>query len=247
MRKLLFYFAAVTLALSPHWPAFAAGTAESLPATAAPSQQSSKLRVDDVEALVVEFLQQQAASYPGSAHITVGKVNLDRRSECDDNLQVFLPGSQRLRARMSVGLRCLSPSWTMRVQATLAIHGFFYVPNRTLEPGESVSLDDLIAREGDILSLPRGVAVDPSHIIDQVVTQRIPAGTPIKARSLRSPLSIQRGQMVRTQARGVGFVITGEGQSLEDGEPGEQIRIRASSGQIISGVVLDAHTVQVMM
>lgn len=196
---------------------------------------------------VVEFLGQQASNYPGSTHITVDTSKLERHPACDD-LQVFLPGSQRLRARMSVGVRCLGPTpWTTRVQAFLAINGFFYVPNRTLESGETVSLDDIIAREGDILSLGRGVLVDPSQLIDHVVTRRIPAGTPIKANSLRSPMSVERGQMVRTQARGPGFIVTGEAQTLEDGSPGEQIRVRTGSGQVITATVMDAHTVQVMM
>jgi len=42
-------------------------------------------------------------------------------------------------------------------------------------------------------------------------------------------------------------VATGEGQALESGAPGTQIQVRTSSGQIITGTVIDAHTVQVMM
>lgn len=196
---------------------------------------------------VIEFLSQQASNYPGSAHITVDTPRLQRHPACRE-LQVFLSGGQRLRPRMSISVRCLAPEpWTTRVQATLAINGFFYVPNRTLEPGETVSLDDIIPREGDILSVGRGVVVDPSQLIDYVVTRRIPAGTPVKASSLRNPMSVERGQMVRTQARGPGFVITGEAQTLQDGSPGEQIRVRTDSGQVITATVMDAHTVQVML
>lgn len=220
------------------------------PAIAQPSGNStdaSAQSADIVVAEVTDFLRQQAGNYPGSAHITVDTPQVQRHPACND-LQAFLPGGQRLRSRMSVGIRCLAPApWTARVQATLAINGFFFVPNRTLEPGETVSLDDLIAREGDILSLARGVIIDPSQAIDQIVTRRIPAGTPLKSNSLRSPMSVQRGQMVRTEARGVGFVITSEAQTLEDGAPGEQIRVRTASGQVITATVMDAHTVQVMM
>nr|WP_254045803.1 flagella basal body P-ring formation protein FlgA [Paenalcaligenes hominis] len=53
--------------------------------------------------------------------------------------------------------------------------------------------------------------------------------------------------MVRTLARGAGFVATGEGQALQSGSPGNQIQVRVSSGQIITGTVLDAQTVQVLM
>lgn len=196
---------------------------------------------------VIDFLSQQASNYPGAARITVDTPRLQRHPTCR-NLQIFLPSGQQLRSRLSVGVRCLAPTpWTTRVPATLAINGFFYVPNRTLDPGETLSLDDLIAREGDILSVGRGVVVDPSQLIDQVVTQRIPAGTPIKAGALRSPMSVQRGQKVITEARGSGFIATGAGQTLQDGAPGQQIRVRTDSGQVISATVMDAHTVQIMM
>jgi flagella basal body P-ring formation protein FlgA len=72
--------------------------------------------------------------------------------------------------------------------------------------------------------------------------QRLAAGTPIAARALRSPGSIERGKRVRILARGPGFEVAGEGLALESGVPGSVIQIRSSSGQIISGKVIDAHT-----
>ncbi|XOT97388.1 flagellar basal body P-ring formation chaperone FlgA, partial [Alcaligenes pakistanensis] len=65
--------------------------------------------------------------------------------------------------------------------------------------------------------------------------------------ALRDPQSITRGQTVRTVARGMGFMATGEGQALQSGAPGTQIQIKASSGQVISATVLDASTVQVIL
>ena len=233
MRKKIIYIGNIVLAVALCYPVAARSSAT----------QSAAIITNSV----IEFLSQQASNYPGSAHITVDAPRLQRYSACRD-LHVFLPGGQRLRSRMSVGVRCLAPTpWTTRVQATLAINGFFYVANRVLEPGDTLSLDDLIAREGDILSLARGVVVDPSQLINHVVTQRIPAGTPLKSGSLRNPMSVQRGDAVRTEARGIGFVATGEAQTLQDGSPGEQIRVRTPSGQIISAIVIDSHTVQVML
>src|SRR3546814_3068201 len=86
-----------------------------------------------------------------------------------------------------------------------------------------------------------------SDLVGYIASQRISAGTPIKSRALRDPDSIQRGQAVRTEARGTGFVATGEGQALQSGAPGTQIQVRSSSGQIVSGTVLNATTVLVIM
>lgn len=204
----------------------------------------------DPEALagvVHDFVHRQAATLPGQAMVNVDVSHLTGLPACHD-LQTFLHGSRALRARMSVGVRCLAPAiWTVRVPVTLSVQGFFYTPNRDLEPGQTLTLDDLVTREGDILTLPRGVVSDPGLILDRIVTRRIPAGTTIKAAALRDPRSVVRGQTVRTQALGPGFVVSSEGRTLEDGAPGEQIRVRTPSGQVISATVLDAHTVQVIM
>src|SRR3546814_19460342 len=68
-----------------------------------------------------------------------------------------------------------------------------------------------------------------SDLVGYIASQRISAGTPIKSRALRDPDSIQRGQAVRTEARGTGFVATGEGQALQSGAPGPQIQVRSKS------------------
>lgn len=189
----------------------------------------------------------QAETFPGSAQVSVETPRITNQPECHD-LQPFLTSGQRLRPRQTVGVRCLAPqAWTSYVQVNLSIQGYYYVANRTLNPGDVLSLDDMIAREGDILRLARGVIFDPSQAIGYVVSQRIPTGTPIKATSLRDAQSIQRGQQVRTIAQGTGFTVTGEGQALENGNPGALIQVRTSSGQVISGIVVDATTVQIPM
>src|SRR3546814_15530733 len=103
------------------------------------------------------------------------------------------------------------------------------------------------AREGDILRLASGVVFVPSQAVCYSASQRISAGTPIKSRALRDPDSIQRGQAVRTEARGTGFVATGEGQALQSRATGTQIQVRSRSGQNVSGNDTNANTVLEIM
>lgn len=214
-----------------------------LPANAAAAVQDPALVAAEVE----DFLRSQASTYPGSAQVTVETPRIQNQPACDQ-LQAYLPSGQRLRSRMSVGVRCVAPEvWTSHVKTTLSIQGYYYVANRNIEVGEVVSLDDMAAREGDILRLANNIIFDPSQAVGYIASQRIRAGGPIKSSALRDPDSIQRGQMVRTEARGAGFVATGEGQALQNGAPGAQIQVRASSGQVISGVVVNAHTVRIVM
>jgi flagella basal body P-ring formation protein FlgA len=200
-----------------------------------------------VTAEVESFLRTQAETYPGSVEVAAEAPRITRQRACSA-LQPFLPSGQRLRSRMTVGVRCAAPdSWTLYVQANLGIQGYYYVANRSIQVGDLVSLDDLAAREGDLLRLSSGVVFDPSQVVGHIATQRVAAGSPLKSSALRSPDSVQRGQMVRTEARGAGFVASGEGQALQSGAPGVQIQVKSSSGQIVTGTVLNASTVLVLM
>lgn len=236
MRRLIPSLAASLMLL--HASAVAA---QAIPAPA-PSQDAAALA-----AHVVEFLQEQAGAYAGSLQAHVEPPRTDRLPPCDHLQAVSAPG-QRLRSRMSVQVRCLAPQvWSIHVQANLVVQGFHYAATRTINPGETVSLDDLHGIEGDLLRLPPDTATDPAQIVGRIATLRIRSGAAIKSGSLRDPESVQRGQRVRTEARGPGFHITGEGQALQGGPPGSTIQVRSSSGQVISGIVIDASTVQVPM
>lgn len=194
-----------------------------------------------------QFLLEQASTYPGEANVHVVPPAIRNQTQCDE-LHASLSSGARLRPKQTITVRCQSPKpWNLHVQAEISIKGFYYTSNRTLQVGETLSLDDLIAREGDILRLAPNIIIDPSLAIGYITTQRINTGSPIRSSALRNPQSIQRGQTVRTIARGAGFVATGEGQALQNGSPGNQIQVRVNSGQIIMGTVLDAQSVQVLM
>lgn len=221
---------------------WALGVVSTAWAAPAPPLQDPAPIIAEVES----FLHARAQAYPGTAEIAVEPPRLTNQASCDQ-LEAFLAGNTTLRPRMSVSVRCLAPqAWSLYVVANIRLIGHYYVANRTIPTGQVLSLDDLDMREGDLLR-DRQAITDPAHIVGYITTRRIPQGGEIRSNALRDGQSIQRGQAVRTIARGTGFVVTGEGQALEAGAPGTQIQIRSSSGQTITGTVIDAHTVQVMM
>lgn len=216
-------------------------------ALGAAAAQAQTQDAASIQAAVEAHLLHKAEGYPGTAEVEVSEPRVRDHAQCE-RLEVTTAAGQPLRSRVTTTVRCFKPeSWTLHVPATVRIQGFYYVANRTINVGELISLDDLNPREGDLLRLSSNVVTDPSRIVGSMAGQRLNNGSIIKANSLRDPQSIQRGQAVRTVARGLGFVATGEGQALQDGAPGSQIQVRSSSGQVITGTVLDATTVQVLM
>lgn len=200
-----------------------------------------------VAAQAQEFLRKQAATYPGTPHIEVDASRLASLPPCTQ-MQFFLSGDKRLRSTVSIGVRCAAPrAWTSYLQATVSIQGSYYVPVRTLKPGETLDLGDLDRRTADLLSLPPDTIVDPGQLLGRITTHRLNAGAPIKSSALRNPQSILRGQTVRLEARGKGFVASGEGKAMQSGAPGAQIQVRTSTGRIVTGTVVDATTISVII
>jgi flagella basal body P-ring formation protein FlgA len=206
--------------------------------TSNPTSYAEQIRV---------FLLEQAAPYGGTAQVNVEALAADKLAPCEQS-EAFLPHGARLRSRLSVGIRCVAPkNWVAYTQASISIDGNYYVTARALKAGTALGADDISQRSGDLLRLPNGIVLDPDLLIGSVTTQRLAAGSTIKASALRSPESILRGQAVRLEARGPGFVATSDGKAMQNGEPGSQIQVRTASGQTVSGTVLNAHTVLVLM
>lgn len=233
-----FFVAAVALASGA--TACAAAANATAPVDLTPQAMAQVQQIED-------FLQEQAASYPGTVQIRVEPPRTDKLAACDQS-EAFFPSGSRIRSRLTVGIRCLAPSpWVSYTQASLSIQGKYYVSAHSINAGAILTMADLAEREGDLLRLANGIVHDSAQLVGFITTQRIGARTPIKASALRSPESIERGQAVRLEARGVGFVATSDGKAMQSGAPGKQIQVRTSSGQMVTGTVLNGSTVLVIL
>jgi len=218
------------------------------PALAA-SPDSPRLGQDPVMVAnaVESFIRNLAGVSPDNIEVSVQAPRVSQLPACD-RIQPYLPRHQHLRARMTVGVRCTgAQAWTTFVPATIRRYGYYYVAKQVIRPGDVITHDLLATRRGDLLSLPKDVVLDEAQALGHFAMQRIAAGVPVSRRTLRSPNMIRRGQTVRTQIYGRGFVATSQAQALQNGKPGAEIKIRTSGGKIITGVVLNGHTVHVPM
>lgn len=215
-----------------------------------PVQQHTEKSSDLATQIVTkvhDFLEHHARTQGLEPSITITPPRLEHLSHCH-HVEVDARHQIPLRSRMTVTVRCTEPAqWVTHVRAQLSAPGYYFVTNRTIEADEPIQLDDLIAHETDVLKLSPHILTDPSKIIGHIATHRIPSGTTLRANAVRNPQSIARGQLVQTIARGPGFVVSSEGQALQNGNPGARIQVRTASGQIIQGIVLDAHSVEVIL
>ncbi|MBO9331389.1 flagellar basal body P-ring formation protein FlgA [Achromobacter xylosoxidans] len=193
------------------------------------------------------YLLDQLAALPGQPVIAIDPPRAQGLTPCDA-MSPFLPSGMKLRPRMTVGVRCNAPApWTTYVQATVSVPGQYYVAARPIAAGQPLSPDDLASRDGDLVALPRGAITDPQAVAGMSAAYRINAGQTIRSASLRSAQSVLRGSNVRINARGNGFVVSSEGEALENAAPGSMVQVRTANGQVVSGIVRNAGLVEMQL
>lgn len=212
------------------------------PATAFPLEDSESIR-----RAALAFLQQQAAGLPGRTTVTVAPAFARGLAACA-TLEPFLPTGARLWGRTTVGVRCAGARpWTLYLQAKLAVEATYYVASRPIMPGTALTAADLIARDGDLTLLPLAVITDPSQAIGAITLSSVAAGLPLRQDMLKSAASVTAGQRVRVVAAGQGFTISAEGSVLSNAAPGQQVQVRMAAGQIVTAIVKDAGTVEMLL
>lgn len=229
------------------FPALALAALGALPGAAHAQAQAVERTQDPaaVQHVAQDYLVQQLSSLPAQPNIQIDEVRTDRLPACDA-LTAYTTGPMRPRARMSVGVRCTAPKpWNVYVQATVSLPGQYYVAARPINAGETLRQEDLVPRDGDLINLPPGAVTDPQSIIGMTVGYRVGMGQPIRMTNLRSAGSVQRGQMVRITARGAGFVVSSEGQVMQNATPGSTVEVKTASGQIVSGILQPQGNVEV--
>jgi flagella basal body P-ring formation protein FlgA len=203
-----------------------------------PAMADWRLRI---EALV----RQEAAGLPGELSIHIEDRPLAQRPACSE-LAVVKPAGFRLRPRMTIGLRCAAPQrWSTYVEVQARVSGRYPVAAQTLRAGEPLVASAYVWREGDLLALPNDVLLDDKLLSGYSTRQRIAAGQPLRAGSLRSADAVLRGAPVKLTLQGKGFTVSRDGAvALEEGAPGSTVSVRTSSGQVVSGVVRGAAWVE---
>lgn len=200
-----------------------------------------------IHAAALDFLKQQIAGLPGHVDVTVFQAFPRGLAACA-TLQPFLPNGARLWGRTTVGVRCTSGHpWTVWLQAKVSINATYYVAARAMNPGEVITEADLVGRDGDLTMLPMSIVTSPSQAVGSVTLMRVGQGLPLRQDMLKNAQQVTAGQTVQVVAEGDGFQISSEGSALANAQPGQPVKVKTATGQIVMGIVKNSSTVQIQM
>jgi len=197
-------------------------------ANAVPQQDHALIRE-----IALTYAQTQTRSMLGKISIQVSNIDPRTVLPACTKLEAFMPSGAKMIGKTNIGVRCNEkPSWNVFVQANIKVSADLLVANRPLSQGFVLSADDFSVQSGE-LGQP-GILTAPEQAIGKTLKFAIGAGQVLRLDMLHPNFVIKQGQTVRLYARSSGFVVSSEGQALNDASEGQSVRIKTASGQTIS-------------
>lgn len=221
-------------------------TALLLASVSAGAQTQNRMDTAVLRQSVEQFLQVQTAGLPGKVTVTAGAV--DPRlalAPCPAPEAFLMPGA-RAWGKTTVGVRCAAPSaWTVYIQANVSVLGNYVAAAAPLAQGQPIEESQLAMLQGELTTLPAGIATDKAQVVGRTSNLSISAGTPLRLDLLKSKPVVLMGQPVKLVSRGNGFSVSAEGKAAANAGEGQVVQVRTANGQQISGIAKAGGLVEV--
>ena len=181
--------------------------------------------------------------------VTLGQLDSRLRLAPCARIEPYLPSNTRLWGKTRVGLRCLEGKarWNVFLPVTVKALGPAWVLRAPVAPGSTLRAQDAVQEEVDWASEAAPILALPAQWVGQLAAYPLSAGQPLRENMVRAPQVFQVGAQVRILARGTGFSVSSDGQALTNGVVGQTARVKTEGGRVVSGTVLDMHTVDVAL
>ncbi len=224
-------------------------------ALAAPAAAQDLVANADTMALTQRWLD-AAVRQPGNsdAHalrleVSVGHLDLRLRLAPCAEIEPYLPVNTSLWGRTRVGLRCLKGAsrWNVFLPVTVKAFGPAWVLRGAVAPGSTIREEDAMEVEVDWASEPSPIVRNAAQWVGKVAAYSLAAGQPLRQAMIRPAQAFAAGASIRVLAQGQGFSVSSDGQALSAGVVGQLARVRTEGGKVVSGTVLDTHTVEIAL
>lgn len=170
-----------------------------------------------------------------------------RLKKCELPLEAFTTGSNGIRARTTIGVRCSGASpWTLYVPVAVDAMSPVVFTTRPLLRGERIPPEALELRYLPLQRLPRQAISDPDQVVGMEANRAVAADTPLAVSSLQTAKMIERGQDIIILAEGAGIAVRMAGSALKSGSIDDVIPIKnLSSGKTLEARIVSESTVLV--
>ncbi len=183
-------------------------------------------------------LARDQAGAPVGARVEVIPGQLDPRlrlSPCEQ-IQPYLPPGARPWGKTRVGLRCTRGpvAWNVFLPLTVKVWAPALVTAVPVPADTPLAAEHLQLAVVDIAESNSPVYGRSDELIGRRLARAQPAGTTLRADSLRARIWFAAGDTVQVDSVGAGFRISGEAEALSPGVEGQAARLRSASGKLLS-------------
>lgn len=220
-----------------------------LACAAAPAQDAPRQPLDSLRSAAESFVRAQLGDAPGNNALRVQTGALDERlrlASCRTALEASLPQGARVAARMTLGVRCPDPLWTVYVPVSVQSEVAVLVTRHALPRNASVSRADVETEKRWVAGFAHLYVTDPASLAGRHLKQALAPRTALTVELLAADVLVKRGQRVTLLARSGGFEVRAAGEALADSGAGGRVRVQnLDSKRIVEGVAETATLVRV--
>jgi flagella basal body P-ring formation protein FlgA len=194
----------------------------------------SKLTEQYTGNIIVELLQTHAVT---------------QLKKCDIPLEYSFQEQFVISSRATIKAICNGNNpWTFYIPISLKIYQPVVVTNRPMSKDELITTDTISLKEVDITNLNQGFFSDPNLAVGQISRFPMKAGSILTPQSIVKNKLIKRGDRLNIIVEDAELSVYMQGESLEDGSLGDNIKVRnISSKKIIEATIVAPGKVQIHM
>ncbi|EGM71406.1 flagellar basal body P-ring formation chaperone FlgA [Shewanella sp. HN-41] len=226
----------------------------SLIATLMPTTAWAEPVVPTISAIseLAKALIREKISPPDNARVNIAPQAIDARmlpSQCNTPIKVEMATEREINRNNTIKVSCDTPDlaypWQIFISVRVDILFPVVVATETLAPGELITPNQIEVQYVDQNSL-RGMQFDdPSQLSGVRVKRRVAKNYPIFANNL---CFVCKNDAVSIYARSSSLVLKTMGEALQDGNKGDQIRVKnSSSNKELDAIVIGIGEVEVRM
>lgn len=152
-----------------------------------------------------------------------------------DNPDLSLPNrQQRFAGRISVAANCPdNPQLVRYLQANIELMGYVVVAAQDIPAGASLAAEQVTLQLVDLSRATAQSVFNEHEVVGQTSRRMIRAGQPIQLNMVHQPPIVNRGDKIVISAQGNGFAVSREGEAMDSGTVGDEIRIRVGQREVI--------------
>lgn len=182
-------------------------------------------------------------------HVQAGPVDSRlRMPQCASPLQTVIPTTLRDAARMTIGVRCNQPSWTVYVPVAVETEMQVLVLRQAAARNANLAASDVELQTRRMPGMAAAYLTDVAQLERQHLRISVAPGTALTPNLFAPDVMIRRGQRVTLVASAGGIEVRAQGEAIADGTAGGRVRVlNLSSRRIVEGQVQGPDEVRVSL